>query len=124
MAKRAPGGHGNAGWVKRRSRASLIWRFLGRLGAAGVALLVFTLVAIQFARVVDANFALAHELSATHNDITQLQARREWQLRQLRRLEDPEGAVPEIHDRLRLVRSNEAIVFVSPMPSPPPSPTP
>jgi cell division protein FtsB len=124
MAKRAPGGRGNTGTVKRRSRASLIWRFLGRLGAAAVALLVFTLVAIQFARVVDANFALAHELSTTQSDISQLQARREWQLRQLHRLEDPEGAVPEIHDRLRLVRPNEAIVFVSPMPSPPPSPTP
>ncbi|HTV93721.1 MAG TPA: hypothetical protein VMG98_13480 [Verrucomicrobiae bacterium] len=110
--------------MKRRTRASLIWRFLGRLGAAAVALLLFTLVAIQFARVVDANFALAHELSTTQSDITQLQARREWQLRQLRRLEDPEGAVPEIHDRLRLVRPNEAIVLVSPMPSPPPSPTP
>jgi cell division protein FtsB len=110
--------------VKRRTRASLIWRFLGRLSAAAVALLVFTLVAIQFARVVDANFAISHELSSTQSDITQLQSRREWQLRQLRRLEDPEGAVPEIHDRLRLVRPNEAIVFVSPMPSPPTSPTP
>jgi cell division protein FtsB len=124
MANRAPGGQRNTGAVKRRTRASLVWRFLGRLGAATVALLVFTLVAIQFARVVDANVALAHELSTTQNDITQLQARREWQLRQLRRLEDPEGAVPEIHDRLRLVRPNEAIVFVRPLPSPPPSPTP
>lgn len=124
MAKRAPGGQRNTGTVKRRTRASLIWRFLGRLSAAAVALLVFTLVAIQFARVVDANFAISHELSSTQSDITQLQSRREWQLRQLRRLEDPEGAVPEIHDRLRLVRPNEAIVFVSPMPSPPTSPTP
>ncbi len=124
MANGASGGHRNTSTVKRRTRASLIWRFLGRLGAAGVALLVFTLVAIQFARVIDENVALAHELSSTQSDITQLQARREWQLRQLRRLEDPQGAIPEIHDRLRLVRSNEAIVFVSPLPSPQSSPTP
>jgi hypothetical protein len=32
--------------------------------------------------------------------------------------------VPEIHDRLRLVRPNEAIVFVRPLHSPPSSPTP
>ncbi|HUN28610.1 MAG TPA: hypothetical protein VMV65_02285 [Alphaproteobacteria bacterium] len=102
----------------------MIWRFLGRLGAAGIALLVFTLVAIQFARVIDQNVALASELSSTRHDITQLQARRRWQLRQLRRLEDPQGAIPEIHDRLRLVRPNEAIVFVSPLPSPVSSPTP
>ncbi len=124
MANGASGGHRNVSTVKRRTRASLIWRFLGRLTAAAVALLVFTLVAVQFARVIDDNVALAHELSSTQNDVTQLQARRAWQLRQLRRLEDPQGAIPEIHDRLRLVRSNEAIVFVSPLPSPQSSPTP
>jgi len=124
MANGAPGGHRNHGTVKRRTRASLIWRFLGRVTATGVAILVFTVVAIQFGRVVDQNVALAHELNSTQADISQLQARREWQLRQLRRLEDPNGAVPEIHDRLRLVRANEAIVFVSPMPSVAPSPTP
>ena len=29
----------------------------------------------------------------------------------------PQGAIPEIHDRLRLVRPNEQIIFVSPAPS-------
>ncbi len=28
-----------------------------------------------------------------------------------------QGAIPEIHDRLRLVRADEAIIFVSPAPS-------
>lgn len=124
MANGAPGRHRNNGTVKRRTRASLLWRFLGRVGGTGLGVLVFTLVAIQFARVVDQNVALAHQLSSTQSEISQLQARREWQMRQLRRLEDPEGALPEIHDRLRLVGSNEAIVFVSPLPSPVPSPTP
>jgi cell division protein FtsB len=110
--------------VKRRTRASLVLRLLGRLGAAAIALLVFTLVAIQFARVVDQNVALASELSSTQSEIEQLQARRAWQMRELRRLEDPQGAIPEIHDRLRLVRSNEEIVLVSPAPSPTTSPTP
>ncbi|HTZ53716.1 MAG TPA: hypothetical protein VMB20_01535 [Candidatus Acidoferrum sp.] len=110
--------------MKRRTRASLIVRFLGRIGATTLALLVFTLVAIQFARVIRQNVALSRELAATQSDITQLETHRDWQLRQLRRLQDPQGAIPEIHDRLRLVRANEAIVFVSPLPSPEPTATP
>lgn len=110
--------------VKRRTRASLIVRFLGRVGGTTLALLVFALVGIQFARVIHQNVGLSHELSTTQNDIAQLQAHRDWQRRQLRRLQDPQGAIPEIHDRLRLVRSNEAIVFVSPLPSPASTATP
>lgn len=124
MGNGASGRDRPAGTVKRRTRASLVVRFLGRVGATALALLVFTLVAIQFARVIRQNIALSRELVATQNDITQLQAHRDWQQRQLRRLQDPQGAIPEIHDRLRLVRSNEAIVFVSPLPSPESSSTP
>jgi cell division protein FtsB len=124
MGNGASGGHRPARTVKRHTRASLVVRLLGRVGAVTLALLVFTLVAIQFARVIHQNITLARELAATQNNITQLQAHRDWQLRQLRRLQDPQGAIPEIHDRLRLVRANEAIVFVSPLPSPDPSPTP
>jgi hypothetical protein len=108
----------------RRVRAALVLRLVGRLAATGVALLVFTLVAIQFGRVIDQNVALASSLNDTQSDISALEARRSWQLRQLRRLADPQGAIPEIHDRLRLVAPNEAIVFVSPMPSPSASPQP
>jgi cell division protein FtsB len=105
-------------------RPSPVLRFLGRIAATGVALMVFGLVAIQMGRVVEQNLALTRELSATQTDIGHLEARRAWQIQQLRRLEDPEGAVPEIHDRLHLVRSNEAIIFIKPMPSPLPSTTP
>jgi hypothetical protein len=65
---------------------------------------------------------MAHELSGVDSDISSLEARHVLQLRELRRLRDPDGAVPEIHDRLRLVRPNEAIIFVSPAPSASPSP--
>lgn len=91
-------------------------RFAGRLGAAALGLLVFSLIAVQFARAVDQNVALANELSSTQHDITALQHRREHQLRELRRLEDPEGSVPEIHERLRLVGPHETMIFVSPAP--------
>lgn len=120
----APRGHRQNLTPKRRVRAALLLRLFGRMAAAGVAVLVFTLVAIQFARVIDQNVALANALNATQSEINVLEARRASQLRQLHRLEDPEGAVPEIHDRLRLVRPNEAIVFVRPNPSPTASPAP
>ncbi len=86
--------------------------------------MIFILVGIQFARVIEQNVALAHELSTTNGDIAHLEARRIWQQRQLRRLESPEGAIPEIHERLRLVRKNEALVFVNPAPSADPSSAP
>jgi hypothetical protein len=110
-------GIGRNGQVGRRPRASLLLRLLGRVTAAAVAFLVFTLIGVQFARVIGENVAMASELSGVGTDITALQARHILQLRELRRLRDPDGAVPEIHDRLRLVRPNEAIIFVSPAPS-------
>jgi hypothetical protein len=76
------------------------------------------------ARVIDENVALARDLNSTQSDIVSLQNRREMQIRELRRLQDPDGAVPEIHDRLKLVKPNEAIIFVSPAPSAAPSSAP
>ena len=101
----------------KRTRTPLVFRLLGRVGATLVALVIFGLAGVQFARVIHQNVALAQELSTTQADVTALQARKAWQMRELRRLEDPDGAVPDIHDRLRLVKRNEAIIFVSPAPS-------
>jgi cell division protein FtsB len=92
--------------------------------ATAIALLVGTLVAIQFARAIGENVAAARELASIRSDIATLKARREDQLHELRRLRDPQGAVPEIHDRLRLVRPNEALIFVSPQPAADSSPAP
>lgn len=92
--------------------------------ATAIALLVVTLVVIQFARAIGENVAAAHELASIRSDIATLKAHREDQLRELRRLRDPQGAVPEIHDRLRLVRPNEALIFVSPQPAADSSPAP
>jgi len=97
-------------------------RFAGRITAVAIALLVGTLVAVQFARAIGENLAAAHELSSIRSDISALERRRDDQQRELIRLRDPQGAIPEIHDRLRLVRPNEAIIFVSPQPAATPSP--
>jgi cell division protein FtsB len=97
-------------------------RFAGRMTAVAIALLVVTLVGVQFARAIGENLAAAHELSSIRTDISALDKRRDDQRRELIRLRDPQGAIPEIHDRLRLVRPNEAIIFVSPQPAATPSP--
>jgi hypothetical protein len=114
MAGRAPRGHRNE-YVKRRARAIL--RLAGRLTAASMALLVTALICVQFARIIGENLGMVHQLNAINSDVVALEKRRAQQLRELQRLQDPQGAVPEIHDRLRLVRSNEELIFVSPMPS-------
>ncbi len=80
-------------------------------------LLVFTLVGVQFWRVIDENIAMASELHGVSSDIANLRKRHDDELRELRRLQDPDGAIPEIHDRLRLVKPNEAMIFVSPAPA-------
>ncbi|MHB8147738.1 MAG: hypothetical protein ACYDGM_10835 [Vulcanimicrobiaceae bacterium] len=110
--------------MKQRARAPLVLRLAGRITVMLVAMLLFSLAGIQFARLIDQNIAMAHQLGATHADITALQLRRERQLRELRRLQDPKGAVPDIHERLRLVGPKEEMIFVSPAPSPQPSTAP
>lgn len=96
-------------------------RFAGRVTALAIALLVVTLVVIQFARAIGQNVAAAHELTTIRSDIAALRVRRAEQQQELKRLRSAEGAVPEIHDRLRLVRPNETLIFVSPQPAAQPS---
>lgn len=103
--------------IMRRPSPAL--RLAGRIAATALALLVVTLVVTQFARAIGENLGAAHQLSALRSDIAALQRRRDEQLREMRRLRDPQGAIPEIHDRLRLVRPNEALIFVSPQPAAP-----
>ena len=115
MARRTSGER-RAGIVKARTRVSLVLRFAGRVAASLVAFLVLSLIAAQFVRVIGQNVALARELSSTQSEVAVLRARAARQMRDIRRLQDPSGAVPEIHDRLRLVRPNETLIFVSPAP--------
>jgi cell division protein FtsB len=107
--------------MKARTISSrLALRLAGRLAAITLTLLIALLVGIQFARVIGQNVAMGQQLQSVRSDIASLQRRRVQQQRELLRLEDPLGAVPEIHDRLRLVRPNEAIIFLDPAPSPNP----
>jgi cell division protein FtsB len=119
MGNGAFGGHRNP-LVRKRSRAANVVALCGRIAVAAVGLLVLVLAGVQFARVIGQNVSLARQLASASADVRSLEARRERQLNQIRRLQDPQGAVPEIHERLRLVRPNEEIIFVSPLPSPTP----
>ncbi len=97
-----------------------ILRVLGRLTIVTLALGVAAVIAIQSERVVARNVALSRELSATRTLIAALRAKRHKQERLIRRLSDPRGTVPEIHDRLRMVGPREDLIYVKGGPSPAP----
>jgi cell division protein FtsB len=87
-------------------------RALGRLAVACVALAFVTIVGTQYARIIGRNIALSGELGAAQNDIRALEAKEALQEREIRRLSDPRGAIPEIHDKLHLVEDGEAIIYL------------
>lgn len=108
---------GKNGLVKHRARGQVLLRALGRVTAGAVALLLISLAAVQFARLIDRNLAMSRELQATKNEIAALDARRAKQLHDLQRLMTPGGAIPEIHARLRMVAPHEELIYVRPAPS-------
>lgn len=87
-------------------------RLGARLGAAAFVCAIFALVTAQFTRVIQENVALARSLHDVRSDIVALEAKKERQERDIRRLSDPRGALPEIHDLLRLVGPNQAIIYL------------
>lgn len=101
----------------KQTKPQLVIRLAGRITAAALGVLVAVLVAVQFGRVIGENLTMARQLTSARSDIAVLEKRREQQRREIVRLRDPEGAIPEIHDRLRMVRPNETIIFVSPAPA-------
>ena len=103
--------------MKRPSPARRFVAWFGRVGAACIAVAVVALAGIQFARIVGENVTMSRHLATVQSQIATLQKREVAQHAQILRLQDPRGAIPEIHDRLRLVRADEAIIFVSPAPS-------
>lgn len=91
---------------------STLLRLLGRIGVVSVALVAISLIGVQYARVIGRNIALAHELRDVERDVAMLKVKRSQQERDIRRLSDPRGAIPEIHDRLHLVGDKEAIIYL------------
>lgn len=92
-------------------------RLLGRLSVLAMSLLVLTLVAIQYERIIVRNVSLQRTVDATRADIQALREEDRKKRLRIERLSDPEGAVPEIHDRLHLVSPREELIYVKGMPT-------
>jgi hypothetical protein len=82
------------------------------MGVVGIVGTFAVLIGVQYARIVERNVAYVQQVHDVERDVTALEAKRDEQLRQIRRLSDPQGAIPEIHDRLHLVGDHEAIIYL------------
>jgi cell division protein FtsB len=87
-------------------------RVVGRVVIVAIVATLVTVFGLQYVRIIDRNLAMAQQLATAQSDITALEAKRVQQDREIRRLSDPVGAIPEIHDRLHLVRDHEAIIYL------------
>lgn len=94
-----------------------VLRVAGRVGLACSALAIATVVAIQYEGIIVRNLALSRDLSTTRSDVNALRERRVKQLQEIKRLSDPLGAVPEIHDRLHLVTPHEELIYLKGVPT-------
>ncbi len=94
--------------------AAMLLRVAARIGVVCGVLVFVALIGVQYARLINRNLALAHELHAVERDVAQLKVKRAQQHRDIDRLNDPHGAIPEIHDRLHLVGDHEAIIYLKP----------
>ena len=88
----------------------LAW--LARLGVTAIGGTFAILIAVQYARIVERNVAYVQQIHDVQRDVSALEQKRERQLQQIRRLSDPQGAIPEIHDRLHMVGPHEAIIYL------------
>ena len=93
-----------------KPRAAL--RLGARFGAILVGGVFALMIVAQYAHIVHRNVSYAMQLRDVRNDIATLERKRIAQQREIARLSDPEGAIPEIHDRLHLVGDHEAIIYV------------
>ena len=91
---------------------SPLLRWLARLGVTAIVGTFAVLIAVQYARIIERNVTYVRQVHDVEHDVIALEQKRDWQLRQIRRLSDPQGAIPEIHDRLHLVGDHEAIIYL------------
>ena len=82
------------------------------VGAVAVTVGILALVVVQCAKLLQRNIALTRELAVVQGENADLESKKAQQKRTIARLHDPTGAIPEIHQRLRQVRSDETIIYV------------
>jgi hypothetical protein len=88
----------------------LAW--IARLGVTAIGGTFAILIVVQYGRIVERNVDYMQQVHQVQADVTTLEAKRDKQLRQIRRLSDPAGSIPEIHDRLHLVGDHEEIIYL------------
>ncbi len=93
-------------------------RFLRRFAALAVGSVFLLLVVAQFARVIGTDIRLGSDLHQTRATIARYERRDARLRRRIARLRTARGAIPEIHERLRMLAPNEHMVLVEPPPSP------
>jgi len=103
--------------IVRLARHPLV-RSTRRFAALAVGSVFMLLVAAQFARVVGTDLKLESDLRQTRTQIATYERRDVRLRRRIARLRTARGAIPEIHERLRMLAPNERMVLVEPRPSP------
>lgn len=88
----------------------LAW--FARLGVTAIGGTFAVLIAVQYGRIVERNVAYIQQIQAVNADVNMLEQKRTQQRRQIQRLSDPRGAIPEIHDRLHMVGPHEEIIYL------------
>ena len=92
--------------------SSALLRWLARLSVTAIVGTFAVLIAVQYARIIERNLTYLHQVHAVESDIVALEHKRDEQVLRIRRLSDPRGAIPEIHDRLHLVGEHDAIIYL------------
>jgi len=87
-------------------------RLAGRVAATAFGIGAVALIAVQFEGIVAKNVAVAMDVRASRAQIASFLSREAMQRRTIARLRNAQGAVPEIHDKLRLVGPNEEIIYI------------
>ncbi len=108
--------------ARRRLRKNALVRVLGRITGTLLVTAVVVLGSLDFAQRIEQNVALAHELARTEHDIRVLRVRRAEETREVRRLQQPDGVVPYIYRRLRMVKPGQTLIYLVPPPSSSPQP--
>jgi hypothetical protein len=91
---------------------SRIARLAGRVAVTAFGIGMLAVIAVQFEGIVAKNVAVAGDVRASRAQIAALLAKEAVQHRTIARLANPQGAVPEIHQKLRLVGPNEEIIYI------------
>ncbi len=95
-------------------------RLATRVGVIAAVVTVGSLVAVQYESITVRYLALKHQVDDANAQVATLKKHIEKGNAEVRRLSDPRGAIPEIHDRLKLFGPNEEQIYLRGVPSPAP----